>query len=31
VEMLADPVVVEQTMPVAEIDALGDRVHARQW
>ncbi|MBM3771267.1 MAG: 7-cyano-7-deazaguanine synthase [Acidimicrobiia bacterium] len=28
--MLADPVVVEQPMPIAELDALGDRVHECQ-
>jgi hypothetical protein len=27
VRMLADAVVVEQSMPVAEVDALGDGVH----
>ena len=29
VRMLADAVVVEQAMPVTEVDALGDRVHTR--
>ena len=28
VRMLADAVVVEQPMAVAEVDALGDRVHS---
>jgi len=27
VRMLADTVVIEQTVPVAEVDALGDRIH----
>jgi hypothetical protein len=28
VRVLADAVVVEQTMAVAEVDAFGDRVHS---
>jgi hypothetical protein len=29
--MLADAVVVEEPVTVAEIDALGDRIHKRNW
>jgi hypothetical protein len=29
VRVLADAVVIEQAMPVAEVDALGDRVHSQ--
>ena len=31
VGMLADAVVVEQAMAVAELDAFGDGVHVRIW
>jgi len=31
VRMLADAVVIEQPVAVAEVDAFGDRVHGSSW